>query len=82
LRAYLVGEAEADREVVGALAELDATAESEHLGEETARELFLRLEERVVRRELAELRGEDLARTVELQGVLTKIQDALQKVAT
>ena len=80
LRAYLVGEAEADREVVVALAELDATAESEHLGEETARELFLRLEERVVRRELAELRGEDLARTVELQGVLTKIQDALQKV--
>jgi DNA primase len=82
LRAYLVGASEADREVVEALAELDATAESEHLGEETARELFLRLEERVVRRELAELRGEDLARTVELQGVLTKIQDALQKVAT
>ena len=80
LRAYLVGEVEADREVVAALAELDATAESEHLGEETARELFLRLEERVVRRELAELRGEDMARTVELQGVLTKIQDALQKV--
>jgi DNA primase len=80
LRAYLVGEAESDREVVAALAELDATAESEHLGEETARELFLRLEERVVRRELAELGGEDLARTVELQGVLTKIQDALEKV--
>jgi DNA primase len=80
LRAYLVGEAEADREVVAALAELDATAESEHLGEDTARELFLRLEERIVRRELAELRGEDMARTVELQGVLTKIQDALQKV--
>jgi hypothetical protein len=36
----------------------------------------------VVRRELAELHGEDLARTVELQGILTKIQDALQKVAT
>jgi DNA primase len=80
LRAYLVGDAESDREVVGALAELDATAESEHLGEETARELFLRLEERVVRRELAELGGDDLARTVELQGVLTKIQDALEKV--
>jgi DNA primase len=80
LRAYLVGEADADTEVVGALAELDATAANEHLGEETAGELFLRLEERVVRRELAELHGEDLARTVELQGVLTKIQDALQKV--
>jgi DNA primase len=81
VHAYLVGEADADREVVEVLAELDATADREGLTEETARELFLRLEERVVRRELAELHGEDLARTVELQGVLTKIQDALQKVA-
>jgi DNA primase len=81
LRAYLVGEEEADRELVGVLAELDATAEREGLTEEAAKELFLRLEERVVRRELAELKGEDLARTVELQGVLTKIQDALEKVA-
>ena len=78
---YLVGGAEADREVVELLAELDATADREHLTEETAKEFFLRLEERVVRRELADLHGEDLARTVELQGVLTKIQDALQKVA-
>jgi hypothetical protein len=76
----LVGGAEADRDVVELLAELDATADREGLTEETARELFLRLEERVVRRELAELHGEDLARTVELQGLLTKIQDALQKV--
>ncbi|HEX2045076.1 MAG TPA: DNA primase [Gaiellaceae bacterium] len=82
LRDHLVGEGDADRDVVALLAELDATAADEHLGEETARELFLRLEERVVRRELAELHGEDLARTVELQGILTKIQDALQKVAT
>ena len=81
LRAYLVGDAEADRELVAALAELDATADLEGLTEETAKELFLRLEERVVRRELAELKGDDLARTVELQGVLTKIQDALEKVA-
>jgi DNA primase len=80
LRAHLVGEEEADRELVEVLAELDATADSEGLTEETAKELFLRLEERVVRRELAELKGQDLARTVELQGVLTKIQDALQKV--
>jgi DNA primase len=82
LRAYLAGQLEPDEEIVAAVAELDATAEREHLGEETARELFLRLEERLVRRELAELKGQDLARTVELQGVLTKIQDALQQVAT
>jgi DNA primase len=82
LRAYLTGDGAADAELVAAVAELDATAEREHLDEETARELFLRLEERLVRRELAELKGQDLARTVELQGVLTKIQDALQQVAT
>ena len=50
------------------------------LDEGVARELFLRLEERLVMRELADLSGEDLARTVELQGVLARIRDALQKV--
>ena len=52
----------------------------EGLDEGVARELVLRLEERLVRRELAELSGEDLARTVELQGVLARIRDALEKV--
>jgi DNA primase len=82
LRAYLTEQGREDAELVAAVAELDATAEREQLGEETARELFLRLEERLVRRELSDLKGRDLARTVELQGVLTKIQDALQQVAT
>jgi hypothetical protein len=67
---------------VAARAELLVTADVEHLGEDTARELFLRLEERLVRRELADLSGDDLARTVELQGVLAKIHDALGKVET
>jgi DNA primase len=80
LRAHLVGEADGDPELVAARAELVATAAVEHLGEETAREHFLRLEERLVRRELADLSGDDLARTVELQGVLAKIHDALGKV--
>ena len=57
-----------------------AIAEEEHLDGDVARELFLRLEERLVRRELADLSGDDLARTVELQGVLAKIRDALDKV--
>jgi hypothetical protein len=82
LRAYLVGEAEPDRELLALRAELDATAESEHLTEGAARELFLRLEERLVRRELAQLKGADLERTVELQAVLRKIRDALQSVAS
>ena len=80
LRRHLVGEEETAPDLVAALAELGATAEVEHLGEETARELFLRLEERLVRRELAGLSADDLARTVELQGVLAKIRDALEKV--
>jgi DNA primase len=83
LRAYLVGEAEADDELVALRAELDATAVAEGLDEDTARQLFLRLEERVVRRQLSELEGGDLERTVELQGVLAKIRDALREgVAT
>jgi DNA primase len=79
LRAYLVGEAEADDELVALRAELDATAVAEGLDEETARQLFLRLEERVVRRQLSELEGGDLERTVELQGVLAKIREALRE---
>jgi DNA primase len=82
LRVYLAGEAAADEELVGLQAELDATVADEGLDEDVARELFLRLEERLVMRELADLSGDDLARTVELQGVLARIRDALQKVET
>jgi DNA primase len=86
LRAYLAGEAEPDDELIALRAELDATAEREGLNDEAAKQLFLRLEERLVRRELAELgRGDvtsaDLERTKELQAVLGRIQEALQEVA-
>jgi DNA primase len=86
LRSYLAGEAESDDELVALRAELDATAAQEGLNDEAAKQLFLRLEERLVRRELAELgRGEvtseDLERTKELQSVLARIQEALQEVA-
>jgi DNA primase len=86
LRAYLAGEAEPDDELIALRAELDATAEREGLNDEAAKQLFLRLEERLVRRELAALgRGEvtsaDLERTKELQAVLSRIQEALQEVA-
>jgi DNA primase len=86
LRAYLAGEAEPDDELIALRAELDATAEREGLNDEAAKQLFLRLEERLVRRELAELgRGEvtsaDLERTKELQAVLGRIQEALEEVA-
>jgi DNA primase len=88
LRAYLAGEAEADDELIALRAELDATAEREGLNDEAAKQLFLRLEERLVLRELSELgRHEDgwtpteLERTKELQAVLGRIQEALQEVA-
>jgi DNA primase len=88
LRAYLAGEAKADDELIALRAELDATAEREGLNDEAAKQLFLRLEERLVLRELSELgRHEDgwtpteLERTKELQAVLGRIQEALQEVA-
>jgi DNA primase len=79
LRAYLVGEQEADEEILSLRAELDAIAAAEGLNEETGTQLFLRLEERLVRRQLSELEGGDLERTVELQGVLAKIREALRE---
>jgi hypothetical protein len=79
LRAYLVGEGEDDDELLALRAELDATAKREGLNDEAAGQLFLRLEERLVRRELSELEGGDLERTVELQGVLAKIREALRE---
>ncbi len=82
LRAFLCGETEADDELLQARAELDATAETEHLDADAAKELFLRLEERMVRRELARLEGEDLARTVELQTLLAKIREAQQEASS
>lgn len=81
MRAHLVGDTAMDEtDLVLVRAELGAIAEEEHLDGDVARELFLRLEERLVRRELSDLSGDDLARTVELQGVLAKIRDALDKV--
>jgi DNA primase len=81
LRAYLAGEAEPDDELIALRAELDATVQREGLDDETARQLFLRLEERLVRRELSELEDGDLERTIELQGILAKIREALREVA-
>jgi DNA primase len=86
LRAFLAGEQEADEELVALRAELDATATREGLNEDVAKQLFLGLEERFVRRELSELGRRDvtkadLERTKELQSVLTRIQEARQEVA-
>jgi hypothetical protein len=65
----------ADRELVAVLAELDARAAEEAIGEETAKELLLKLRERAIRRELA--RSDDLERTKELQAALARIREAV-----
>jgi hypothetical protein len=64
----------ADAELVVLLAELDARANSDGIDEETARQLLLRLHERQLRRELTTAGPE---RTLELQGALTKIREAV-----
>jgi DNA primase len=78
LRDYLCGEIEPDDELLRARAELDATAADERLDADAAKELFLRLEERMVRRELGRLKGDDLERTLELQKLLATIHEAQQ----
>ena len=69
----------ADADLVALLAELDARAAAEGIDEETARELLLRLRERRLKRELAAT--DDLARTKELQGALTRIREAVREIA-
>jgi DNA primase len=59
--------------------ELDARAVSEGIDERTAQELLLRLKERRIRRQLIDA---DPARTIELQGALAKILEAVEELAT
>jgi DNA primase len=83
LRRHLVDGGEAEGELVAAVAELRATAAAEQLEEDSARELFLRLEERLVQRELAEeVGGGDTKRVLELQQVLRRIREAREEGAT
>lgn len=72
LRAALVEGGPADPE-------LDARATAEGIDERTAQELLLRLKERKIRRELIDA---DPARTIELQGALAKILEAVEELAT
>ena len=77
-RAYLVGDAPLDDELVPLLAELDARAASEGIDEDTGRQLLLRLRERWLQRELT---GADLERTKELQAALAKVREAVREFA-
>ncbi|CAN5338889.1 DNA primase [soil metagenome] len=79
LRDQLVAGREPEAAEAGFVAELDARAAAEGIDERTAEELLLRLRERGIRRELS---GADPARTLELQAVLGKIVEAMEKIAT
>jgi DNA primase len=74
LRAHLVGEEPATRDVVELLAELDARAAAEGIDIETGKQLLLKLRERQIRRELADAAPE---RIRELQTALTRIRAAV-----
>ena len=79
MRASLVAGVPPDADLVGLLAELDATAASEGITRRTGTEMLLRLRERKLRRDL---QGEtDLARATELQAHLAKVRQALTELA-
>jgi DNA primase len=80
VRTYVVGDAEADAELLPLVAELDARAAAEQIDEATAKELLLRLRERTLRREL-QGSVDDLARTKELQEALARVQAAVSGLA-
>ncbi|HEV8105721.1 MAG TPA: DNA primase [Gaiellaceae bacterium] len=72
LRDHLVDGAPLDQGGVGLLAELDAYAESEGIGEATGTELLLRLRERELQREL---RAAPLDRRSELSEALARLRE-------
>jgi hypothetical protein len=80
LRAHLVNGGEPDADLIPLIAELDARAATEHITEETTKELLLRLTERGLRRELSQTNG-DLARTKELQEKLERVREAIARLA-
>jgi DNA primase len=79
MRAALVARTPPEPDLVGLLAELDATAASEGITKRAGTEMLLRLRERKLRRDL---QGEaDLARATELQAHLAKVRQALTELA-
>ncbi len=79
MRGSLVARKPPDPDLVGLLAELDATAATEGLSRRVGTEMLLRLRERKLRRDL---QGEtDLARATELQAHLAKVRQALTELA-
>ncbi len=81
LRDHLVDGSVAEENVVSALAELDARAAREAIDERTTRQLLLRLEERMLRRELDQAVSSELQEKAgELRSSLGRVNDAIREL--
>jgi DNA primase len=78
VRAYLLEPGEVDDELVQLLAELDARATAEGIDRETTEQLFLRLRERALRRELETAEAERLP---DLQQALARLRERFRQFA-
>jgi DNA primase len=80
LRTHLVEQTEASRDVVALIAELDAHATAQELGESAGEQRILQLRDRALQRELQA--EEDPQRRVELQLSLARVRDAVRNFAS
>jgi DNA primase len=81
IRDHLVAGSAAEGSVVAVLAELDARAARDAIDERTTQELLLRLEERMLRRELDQaVPSEAPEKAGELRASLGRVQDAIRKL--
>jgi DNA primase len=80
LRAHLVEGAEPTGEVVALIAELDAHASAEEIGESAGEQRILQLRDRALQRELQS--EDDPERRLELQGSLARVREAVRNFAS
>jgi DNA primase len=80
LRMHLVHQTEATPDVVELIAELDAHADAEEIGESAGEQRILQLRDRALQRELQA--EQDPARRLELQGSLARVREAVRNFAS
>jgi hypothetical protein len=80
LRTHLVDQTEATPDVVELIAELDAHADAEEIGESAGEQRILQLRDSALQRELQA--EQDPARRLELQGSLARVREAVRNFAS
>ena len=81
LRNHLVDDSVPAESVTGLLAELDARAAQEAIDEATTRQLLLQLEDRALRRELAQAVEAELGeKAAELRSELMRVRDEIREL--